>query len=71
MSLSGPRARLVRATKELHHRWRHCRADWNDENARRLERELVEPLEQHVRQALQAMEHLESVLHRVKNDCEP
>lgn len=71
MSLSGPRARLVRATKELHHRWRHVRGQWNDEHAQRLERDLIAPLEDQVRQALVAMEHLDSILHRVKNDCEP
>jgi hypothetical protein len=69
MSVNAGHAKLRRASKDLLVRWQGARAAWRDENSRRLDEILVQPLLSNLRTAEIAMEHMEVVLNRIRRDC--
>lgn len=70
MSGGGHAARLASLTRELLRRWHQTREVWGDEKAREFEERFIREIESEVRATLPAMEQLESVLQRVRHDCE-
>lgn len=70
MSLHESGGQLADATKVLLAKWRLVRGEWDDAQARRVEEELMAPLEREVRQAASAMENARVALGSVKKDCE-
>ena len=69
MSVNAGHARLREASKDLLVHWNDIRAVWRDENSQRFEEAWVEPLLSSIRTARIAMEHMETVLQRIRRDC--
>ena len=70
MSEGGHSARLVNLTRELLQRWHQTREAWADSKALEFEQRFIRELEAEVNATLPAIEHLESILQRVRQDCE-
>jgi len=61
---------LAKATKELLEKWAQTREIWSDAQSRELERNFFSQLEQDVRTAIGALDRMDSVIHKIRNDCE-
>jgi hypothetical protein len=70
MSVMDSKGGLSKATKELFARWESVRDIWSDAQSREFEKTFLEPIEQDVRSALGALDHLNLVIHSIHNDCE-
>lgn len=70
MSEGGHAARLVNLTRELLQRWHQTREVWADVKALEFEQRFIRELEAEVNATLPAIEQLESILQRVRQDCE-
>jgi hypothetical protein len=70
MSLAANKAQLGTLARNLAAAWRETREHWRDQRAADFDARYLQPLEQHVNAALVAIEKLEAVLHKVRNDCE-
>lgn len=70
MSLMDAKGTLSRATKDLLARWQEVREQWSDAQAAQFEKEYLQPLEQDVRNALTAMDQMNSVMSSLEKDCE-
>ncbi|HVS71531.1 MAG TPA: hypothetical protein VHQ47_09780 [Phycisphaerae bacterium] len=70
MSLVESKAALTQATKELFARWRDVQNVWSDAQSQEFEKVYLLQLEQDVRSAVQALDHMDQVLNRIENDCE-
>ena len=69
MSLSTGRYKLYTAMKDLAARWEETKDQWQDAVRQEFEEKQWEPLEPHVKAALSAMDRMDQVLVRVRNDC--
>ena len=70
MSEGGHAARLASLTRELLQRWYQTREVWADGKAREFEERFIREIESEVKATLPAIEQLESILQRVRHDCE-
>ncbi len=70
MGVHEGRARLGKIAKELAARWSETRMQWDDANARQFESKFMIPLEEDIRSAVGAMDHMGQVLHQLRRDCE-
>lgn len=70
MSLGGNAARLATLTRELLQCWHQAHEAWADGKAREFEERFIREIESEVNATLPAIEQLESVLQRVRHDCE-
>jgi len=70
MSTSASGARLAALTKELLNRWQQTRECWMDAKAREFDERYMLELESMVKSATTGIAHLESVLGKVRSDCE-
>ena len=71
MSLYESRGNLQKALKELGLKWLNTKSRWNDEQAKDLEREVLEPLERDVRAAGEAMDSMKAIVSAARRDCQP
>jgi hypothetical protein len=69
MSTSSSKSTLVDAMKQLRMRWDQIKFTWQDEAARRFEREVIDPLEQPILQAAKGMEHVGELMATVRREC--
>ncbi len=69
MSTTSAKAALIDAMKQLRMRWDQIKYTWQDEAARRFEREVIEPLEQPILQAAKGMEHVGELMSQVRREC--
>jgi hypothetical protein len=69
MSVLDSKGGLSKATKELFARWHEVKEVWSDAQSREFEKTFLEPIEQDVRGALGAMDHLNLVLLTIHNNC--
>ncbi len=69
MSLNSGRTRLQGALKELQVRWDQVQAKWDDRNSERFSRRHLQPLEPKIRNAMNAMENMDTILSKVRRDC--
>jgi hypothetical protein len=69
MSVIDSKGGLSKATKELFARWADVRETWTDAQSREFEKTFLEPLEQDVRSALSALDHLHLTLQSIHSDC--
>ena len=65
-----PQAKLRQAHKTLMAQWDQARSDWDDTVSQKFGDKYIFPVDQDVRAALAAMEHMTDVLRRVQRDCE-
>lgn len=70
MSLGTSRSRLKAALKELQVRWDEARTKWDDPQSREFESRYLAPMEPTIRNAMSAMEKMETTLARARRDCE-
>ena len=70
MSTGAHAARLVALTKDLMDRWRQTRDVWRDAKAREFEDHYLRPLEEAIHSAANSIEQAESVLRKIRSDCE-
>jgi len=69
MSTIDSRAKLIQAGKKLMADWRRTQETWRDTKARQFEREVMGPLESHVRAATLGMERIGNALNSAYYDC--
>lgn len=69
MSLGVGRAKLLGATKDLMVRWEKARLSWNDDLARQMQEEVLDPLERTVKSAVNAIERVGAVVEKARRDC--
>ena len=70
MNLSGSKNRLVGLTKELSDRWDETRNSWRDSKAGEFEQRYLAELFAHVDKTVTAMDKLNELLTKVRNECE-
>ena len=70
MNLSGNKSRLTGLTKELLLRWADTREHWRDAKGAEFERQFMQDLFPHVNAAAAAIEKLDEIFKRIRNDCE-
>ena len=70
MSAAAGGAVLVQAMKELSAEWDRARSYWRDAKSLDFEKKYLAELPAHIRRASEAMEEIETVLRKVRNDCE-
>lgn len=70
MSLIDSKATLSRAAKDLFARWRDVQAVWSDAQSQEFEKVYLSLIEQDVRSALEALDHMDHVIQSIENDCE-
>ncbi len=70
MSIAAGQGKLTRAIKNLELNWREAQAQWNDDVARRLGADHVEPLANDSRAAIEAIGQMGQSLLKMKKDCE-
>jgi hypothetical protein len=70
MSLSGSRALLTDATRELLARWDLTKSTWRDRKAAEFEERWLGDLGESVNHTLRVIEELDQLLGRIHADCE-
>jgi hypothetical protein len=68
--MSGAGSRLNALTRDLANRWRMTKASWGDRKAEEFEHKYLDELNASVDRAVQVIEQLERLAHKIKNDCE-
>jgi hypothetical protein len=69
MSLSVAKANLMDAVKQLRLRWDKVRSVWDDDAARRFEKEFIAPLDAKVLAAAKGLDHVSELTTAVRRDC--
>lgn len=69
MSIHAAKGALVDSLKELHLRWDHAKAQWDDEASRRLAAEVIEPLTPKLVAACKGIEDLAALISSARRDC--
>ena len=70
MSVYDSSGALAKGMKTLMLRWLDTKADWNDAVARAFEKEVLEPLEGDLKNAMGAMDTMNTLLLQIRKDCE-
>ena len=69
MSVSGSRAKLKDAHRQLLVAWVRSQETWDDPVSQALWRKQIEPRETTLRSVLNAMDSINEVLERVRREC--
>jgi flagellar biosynthesis chaperone FliJ len=70
MSLTASKGRLEGLTKELCAQWAVTKESWLDAKSREFEQRFMDELLTNVNHAAAAIQELEKVVTKVRNDCE-
>jgi hypothetical protein len=70
MNLSGHKAQISGATKELLLRWMETKNSWRDGKSREFEEHYLQELMARVDKTVTLIDKLEEVLKKVHNDCD-
>jgi|ETNmetMinimDraft_30_1059905.scaffolds.fasta_scaffold49151_3 hypothetical protein len=70
MSMNASKARLAMMTKALSADWHRTLEHWRDEKSRSFQKEYLEDLFCAVDTAVKATDELDSLIARIKKDCE-
>lgn len=70
MGVYEARGSLAKGMKDLMLRWSETKSDWNDAASARFEKDFLQPLEQDLRTAIGAMDHMAVLLQAAKHECE-
>jgi len=70
MSLAASKAQLATLTKDLSAHWAETRNQWRDHKSQEFDVKYLQALETNLTTALAAIEKLETVLAKVRNDCD-
>lgn len=69
MSVAESQAKLLRARKDLFAHWDRTGGSWRDENRREFEEKYLDLLCCELGKTTLAMEHIDSILNRLRHDC--
>jgi len=69
MGVKANQAQINKAAKDLWIQWSSTRSKWQDENARKFEKQYLDRLRAQLRMSASALDHLDMVLNRVRRDC--
>lgn len=69
--MNASQNRLAGLTKELHAEWANTKQYWNDAKAIEFEKLFLDELFNGVNQAINNIDTLERILHKIHEDCEP
>jgi hypothetical protein len=69
MGLYEGRGNLNKSLKDLMLKWDATKLDWSDEVAEQFEATYLQPLDQALKQAVSAMDHMAQIMSRVDRDC--
>ena len=70
MGVYEARGQLAKLMKELTDRWGETKVDWDDVVSEAFEKRFLEPLENDLRNATGAMDHMAQLLSQVRRDCQ-
>ena len=70
MSTKGSASNLQEAMKNLSIAWAQVKEDWRDAKSIEFEEKYIESLPRDVSQAIEAMEEVDTLLRKVRRDCE-
>ena len=70
MSARTSASNLVQAVKELKFEWAQAKESWRDLKAAEFEKTYLEDLPHHVARSAAVMEELDTLLRKVRTDCE-
>jgi len=70
MSTQGSAANLIQAARILNLEWEKTKSYWRDVKSQEFEQKYLEELPAQVAAATNAMEEVELLLKKVRNDCE-
>ena len=70
MSLHSNRARLSGLSKELNRSWQETQTHWRDQKRNEFDETYIRPLFESIENAIVAMEDLDKVLKKIRQDCE-
>ncbi len=70
MSAESSAGKLKQVERDLLRLWNETRLFWRDENSRRFEKEVIEPLLTKLRATQSAMGRIAVVLRNARRDCE-
>ena len=68
MGVYEGRGQLGKNLKDLLHRWAEVKGQWEDTQSKQFEEKFLEPLQQDLRNAMAAMDHVAVVIQQVKRD---
>lgn len=70
MRLNASKSRLGAVSKELKRQWENTKIAWRDQKAAEFESRYLTPMFDASENALAAIEKLDKVISKVRNDCE-
>ncbi len=70
MSLNHSKGRLMGLSRDLLRIWRETRESWRDEKGREFDTLYMQPMFDAVDHAAKAIDDLDKVLKKLKDDCE-
>ena len=70
MGVYEGRGQLGKLMKQLMGQWMETKGYWDDAVSREFEEQHLQPIEQDLKSALAAMDHMAVVLQQVRRDCE-
>jgi hypothetical protein len=70
MSMTGCKARLTGATKELYLRWEQTKESWRDTKCIEFEQQYMIELLANVDKALTIIDQLDKLVAKIRHDCE-
>ncbi len=70
MSTKGSASNLQEAMKSLFIAWAQVKEEWRDAKSLEFEEKYIESLPRDVSQAIEAMEEVDTLLKKVRRDCE-
>ncbi len=69
MGLYEGRGNLSKGMNELGQKWRDAKGEWRDEVAGQFEEKYIAPIDRDLRSALAAMDHMATLLSRIRSEC--
>ncbi|MGA1225602.1 MAG: hypothetical protein ACO31E_13680, partial [Phycisphaerales bacterium] len=69
VSLSDSTARLASAQRDLMAAWHRVSEAWHDDTARGFRERTIDPVEQQLRSAMNALQAMDETLRRVRQEC--
>lgn len=69
MGVYEGRGQLTKSMRDLLFRWQETRGAWDDPVSKNIEEKFIVPLEQHLKNALGAMDHMGAVIQQARHDC--
>jgi hypothetical protein len=68
MGVYEGRGQLGKSLKDLLHRWAEVKGSWEDAQSKQFEEKFLDPIQQDLKQAMAAMDHVAVVIQQVRRD---